>query len=283
MSYILLGLHLDELRDKYSLEELKNIYKIIGKGTIPIYRIKVINTCDFSILDLDIKSITSNSIEVCGLGARGDYLKTDKGFDYLDMDLYGNYCGGKSSRYIPLFLNNKVIDIGYRYCYLALMLKKEYMISLKVKVKDLSLSVIIDNIIILKKYITKDIEISISRCAIQHRGDCYFKYIYTPDYPLDMYLLNISKNVQIYCDRLALVKLSEDTFIPDGVTYVNMSGLVNKHVSVVLPPSIEDISILSSIYNKHKIDLYISKNSNSKIRARLKDEKIKTICSIKEY
>lgn len=71
MSYILLGLHLDELRDKYSLEELKNIYKIIGKGTIPIYRIKVINTYDFSILDLDIKYITSNNIEVCGLGGKG--------------------------------------------------------------------------------------------------------------------------------------------------------------------------------------------------------------------
>lgn len=163
------------------------------------------------------------------------------------------------------------------------MCKKEYMISLKVKVKDLSLSVIIDNIVILKKYITKDIAISISRRVIQHRGDCYFKYIYTPDYPLDMYLLNISKNVQIYCDRLALVKLSEDTFVPDGVTYADISVLVDKHISIVLPPSIEDISIFRSTHNKHKIDVYISKNSNFKIRAGLGGEKIKMICNIKEY
>lgn len=98
-----------------------------------------------------------------------------------------------------------------------------------------------------------------------------------------MYLLNISKNMQIYCNRLAIIKLSEDTFVPNGVTYANMSGLINRPISVVLPPSIEDISILSSIYNKHKIDLYISKNSNSKIRSRLRDEKIKMVCNIKEY
>lgn len=98
-----------------------------------------------------------------------------------------------------------------------------------------------------------------------------------------MYLLNISKNMQIYCNRLAIIKLSEDIFVPNGVTYANMIGLINRPISVVLPPSVEDISILSSIYNKYKVDLYISKNSNNKIKARLKDEKIKMICSIKEY
>lgn len=283
MSYILLGLHIDELRDRYSLKELKNIYSIVGDDTMPIHRIKVIDTYDFSILDLDIKYITSNNIEICGLGAKDDYLKTDKGFEYLDIDLYGNCHGGKSLRYILLFLNNKVIDIGYEYCHLSLMCKKEYSISLRVKLKDLSLCVIIDNIILLKKYLTKDIELSIAKDDIDYKGDYYYKYIYTPDYPLDMYLLNISKNMQIYCGRLAIIKLSEDTFVPNGVTYANMSGLVNKQISIVLPPSIEDISILASIYNKHKIDLYISKNSNSKIRSRLKDEKIKMICDIKEY
>lgn len=283
MSYILLGLNIDELRDRYSLKELKNIYSIVGDDTIPVYRIKVIDTSDFSILDLDIKSITSSNIEICGLGASDDYLKTDKGFEYLNIDLYGNYHGGKSLSYVPLFLNNKVIDIGYEYCHLSLMCKKEYSISLRVKMKDLSLCVIINNIILLKKYLTKDIELSIIKDDIDYKGDYYYKHIYTPDYPLDMYLLNISKNMQIYCDRLAIIKLSEDTFIPNGVTYANMMGLINRPISVVLPPSVEDISILSSIYNKYKVDLYISKNSNNKIKARLKDEKIKMICNIKEY
>lgn len=179
MSYVLLGLHIDELRDRYSLKELKNIYSIVGNGIIPIYRIKVINTYDFSILDLDIKSITSNNIEICGLGASDDYLKTDKGFEYLDIDLYGNCRGGKSLSYVPLFLNNKVIDIWYEYCHLSLMCKKEYSISLRVKMKDLSLCVIIDNIMLLKKYLAKDIELSIAKDDIDYKGDYYYKYIYT--------------------------------------------------------------------------------------------------------
>ena len=94
MAYLLLGLHIDELKDRFSLLELNDIYNIVKpKETLPIKRLKVIDTNDFNIIDLDIKYITSNNIEVCGLGSTTDYLKTDIGLDYLDMDLYGNCYG----------------------------------------------------------------------------------------------------------------------------------------------------------------------------------------------
>lgn len=55
MAYLLLGLHIDELKDRFSLLELNDIYSFVKpKETLPIRRLKIIDTNDFSILDLDV-------------------------------------------------------------------------------------------------------------------------------------------------------------------------------------------------------------------------------------
>lgn len=284
MAYLLLGLHIDELRERFSLSELHNIYSIVKpKETLPIRRLKIIDTNDFSILDLDVKYITSNNIEVCGLGSTTDYLKTDIGLDYLDMDLYGNFSVGKSLSYTPLFLNNKIACKLYNSYLIPVQhrgsVKKA---DIRVDVRDLSLKVSIDTVNLFEKKLNNDLKLCIKENKATERN-FYYKFVYTDDFILDKYLERVSNNMDVYCGELAVANVKEDTIIPSGATYANILVTCKNQVKIVLPPSIKGITIRTGIYFTSKVDLYVSSKCTSQLKKRLRDKRIANLCNVIVY
>lgn len=284
MAYLLLGLHIDELKDNFSLSELHNIYSFVKpKETLPIRRLKVIDTNDFNILDLDVKYITSNNIEVCGLGSTTDYLKTDIGLDYLDMDLYGNCYGSKSLSHMPVFLNNKIACKLYNSYLIPVQhrgsVKKA---DIRVDVRDLSLKVSIDTVNLFKKKLNSDLELCIKENKATERN-FYYKFVYTDDFILDKYLEKVSNNIDMYCGELAVANVKENTIMPSGATYVNILITCKNQVKIVLPPSIKGITIKTGIYYTSKVDLYVSSKCTSQLKKRLKDRRIADLCNVIVY
>lgn len=284
MAYLLLGLHIDELKDNFSLSELHNIYSFVKpKETLPIRRLKVIDTDDFSILDLDVKYITSNNIEVCGLGSTTDYLKTDIGLYYLDMDLYGNCYGSKSLSYMPLFLNNKIACKLYNYCLIPIQCRgSSKRVGVRVDTRDLSLKVSIDTVNLFKKKLNSDLELCIKENKATERN-FYYKFVYTDDFILDKYLEKVSNNIDMYCGELAVAKVKEDTIITSGATYANILITCKNKVKIVLPPSVRGITIRTGIYFTSKVDLYVSSKCTSQLKKRLRDKRIADLCNVIVY
>lgn len=284
MAYLLLGLHIDELKDRFSLSELHNIYSFVKpKETLQIRRLKVIDTNDFSILDLDIKYITSNNIEVCGLGSTTDYLKTDIGLDYLDMDLYGNCYGSKSLSYMPVFLNNKIACKLYNYCLIPINCRgSSKRVGVRVDTRDLSLKVSIDNVNLLEKKLNSDLELCIKENKATERN-FYYKFVYTDDFILDKYLEKVSNNIDMYCGELAVANVKEDTIIPSGATYANILVTCENQVKIVLPPSIKGITIRTGIYFTSKVNLYVSSKCTSQLKKRFRDKRIADLCNVIVY
>lgn len=284
MAYLLLGLHIDELKDRFSLLELNNLYNVVEpKETLPIRRLKIIGTNDFSILDLDVKYITSNNIEICGLGSTTDYLKTDIGLDYLDMDLYGNCYGSKSLSYMPLFLNNKIACKLYNYCLLPIQCRgSSKRVGIRVDTRDLTLKVSIDTVNLFKKKLNSDLELCIKENKATERN-FYYKFVYTDDFILDKYLEKVSNNIDMYCGELAVAKVKEDTIMPSGAIYANMLITCENKVKIVLPPSIKGITIRTGIYFTSKVDLYVSNKCTSQLKKRLKDRRIADLCNVIVY
>lgn len=284
MAYLLLGIHIDELSNRFSLLELRNIYNIVKpKETLPIRRLKVIDTYDFSIIDLDVKYITSNNIEICGLGSTAGYLKTDIGLDYLDMDLYGNCYDSKSLSYMPLFLNNRIACKLYNYCLVPIQCRgSSKRVSVRVDTRDLSLRVSVDDVSLLEKKFNSDIKLCIKENKATER-DFYYRYVYTDDFILDKYLEKVSNNIDMYCGELAVAKVREDTVMPSGATYANILVTCKKQVKIVLPPSIKWIAIKTGIYYTSKVDLYVSSKCTSQLKKRLRDKRIANLCNVMVY
>lgn len=284
MAYLLLGLHIDELKNRFSLSELHNIYSIVKpKETLPIRRLKVIDTNDFSILDLDVKYITSNNIEVCGLGATDGYLTTNIGLDYLDMDLYGNCYDSKSLSRIPVFLNNKIACKLYNYCLIPINCRgSSKRVSVRVDSRDLSLSVSVDSVNLFEKKLNGDLKLCIKdNKATEH--NFYYRFMYTDDFILDKYLERVSNNIDMYCGVLAVAKVREDTIIPSGATYANILVTCKNQVKIVLPPSVKGINIKTGIYFTSKVNLYVSSKCTSQLKKRLRDKRIADLCNVIVY
>lgn len=284
MAYLLLGLHIDELRERFSLSELHNIYSIVKpKENLPIKRLKVIDTNDFSILDLDVKYITSNNIEVCGLGATDGYLKTSIGLDYLDMDLYGNCYDSKSLSYMPLFLNNKIACKLYNYCLIPINCRRSSKrVGVRVDTRDLSLRVSIDTVNLFEKKLNNDLKLCIKENKATERN-FYYKFVYTDDFILDKYLERVSNNMDVYCGELAVANVKEDTIIPSGATYANTLVTCKNQVKIVLPPGIKGITIRTGIYFTSKVNLYVSSKCTSQLKKRLRDKRIADLCNVIVY
>lgn len=284
MAYLLLGLHIDELKDRFSLSELHNIYNIVKpKETLPIRRLKIIDTSDFSILDLDVKYITSNNTEICGLGATDGYLKTSIGLDYLDMDLYGNCYDSKSLSYMPLFLNNKIACKLYNYCLLPIQCRgSSKRVGIRVDTRDLTLKVSVDTVNLFEKKLNNDLKLCIKENKATERN-FYYKYVYTDGFILDKYLERVSNNMDVYCGELAVANVKEDTIIPSGATYANIMVTCKNQVKIVLPPSIKWIIIRTGIHFTSKVDLYVSSKCTSQLKKRLKDRRIANLCNVIVY
>ena len=284
MAYLLLGLHVDELKDRFSLSELHNIYNIVKpKETLPIRRLKVIDTNDFSILDLSIKYITSNNIEVCGLGATDGYLTTNIGLDYLDMDLYGNCYGSKSLSHMPVFLNNKIACKLYNSYLIPVQHRgSSKRVGIRVDTRDLTLKVSVDTVNLFEKKLNNDLNLCIKENK-DTEHNFYYKYVYTDDFILDKYLEKVSNNIDMYCGELAVANVREDTIIPSRATYANILVTCENKVKIVLPLRIKGIAIKTGIHYTGKVDLYVSSKCTSQLKKRLRDKRIADLCNVIVY